>query len=224
MFPRAAMALAVLSAGCVRLYQPLSGLHRPIVVDPQADNLPDVRLTVHCIPGEAFSQAESSVLCQRVGRLFENQGAQVRTLASARAPTAEDTYGDGGDRPRPVDLTLELRSREEYLSNYPLSWLACIASFTIVPGVSESTFVMDVGIRDGSGFLLANDSLKGRLITRFGAGVWVGNKLLDVTRKRPDRITGDAFEQDLSSDLYGQLSQLVFNARMRATVLIESAP
>lgn len=224
MFPRAAMALAVLSAGCVRLYQPLSGLHRPIVVDPQADNLPDVRLTVRCIPGDELSQPEAGVLCQRVGRLFENQGAQVRTLASTRAPTAEDTYGDGGDRPRPVELTLELRAREEYASGYPLSWLACIASFTIVPGVTETTFVQDVVIRDGSGFLLANDSLKGRLITRFGAGVWIGNKLLDVTRKREDRITGDAFEEDLSGDLYGQLSQMVFNARMRATVLLESAP
>lgn len=217
-----------LSTGCVRVYQPLSGLHRPVIVDPQAPNLADVRLTVHCIPGGLLTQADAGLLCDRVTTLFENQGATVRAI---------DTVGiaDDGlqDRPAPdeqapeprTDLLLELRARRVHQSNHPISWALCAVSFTILPGLTELSFAQDVTIRDGSGFLLVSDTLEGRVMTRFGAGTWVGNKLMDaLVREKEDRIASDTAEQDLSADFYGQLSQLTFNARVHRDVLAGQGP
>ena len=76
-----------------------------------------------------------------------------------------------------------------------------------------------------SGFLLATDRYRGRLVERFGAGVWVGNWVLDRFIREPEeRLTGEAASTDLSNDLYRQLSQLVFNARMRQEALQLQAP
>ena len=208
--------------GCiVRSYQPLSGLHRPVVVDPSAPNFQDLRLTVYCVPADHLSLQQASALCQKVGALFENQGATVATKVDA---SEDEDFGDDDDddsaTPDAVEpgigLTLELRARKVHSATHPLSWAATIMSFTLVPGVTEVTFAQDVVIRDQTGFLLATDSLQGRLVTYFGFGSWGGNKLIDLLwREKEDEVVGDAASRDLSNDMYRQLSQDVFNAKLQ---------
>jgi len=223
-----ALLLPVVSGCMVRVYQPLSGLHRPVVTDPRMPNFRDTRIDVHCVPGDLLNNQQASALCQKVRVLFENQGAQVRTYLSA-GRTDEDsveaigTEGAVGAAPR-TELSVELRARKVHASNHPLSWAFCIASFTVLPGVTESTFAQDLVVRDGSGFLLVSDSLEGRIVTRFGFGPWLGNAIFDLWRDEPDDVLGEAMSQDLSSDLYRQLTQIVFNAKMHARVLEQAPP
>lgn len=230
---RCRSALAVLSLaaspGCVHVYEPLSGLHRPVIVDPQAPNFRDLHLQVVCPPGDFVDRDEARDLCDHVGKLFENQGAIVTTTDRLGSPdvsvTPDDApVGETAAAPR-TDLVLELRARQLHYSNDPLSWVLCIATFTIVPAVTESTFAQDVTIRDGTGFLLVQDTMTGRIVRTVGVGTWFGNRVLDrLVRKKSDRLNSDAVHADLSTDLYGQLSQLVFNAKMRWEVLREATP
>lgn len=226
-------SFAVLASGmggCVHVYQPMSGLHEPVVVDPQMPNFEGMYLTVRCLPGDFVNRQETSALCRKVATLFENQGATVNTVQSL-GQADEIRWGQAApeaqvddSNPNPTnDLTVELRGRQLHQAKYPVSWAMCVSTFTLFPGISESTFAQDVVIRDGNGFLLVSDTLKGRLIRRFGLGTWVGNKILDLTwRKDDDKLTGEAANEDLSRDLYGQLSQLTFNAKVQWQIAQES--
>ncbi len=229
-----ALIAVVGGTGCVHVYQPMSGLHGPVVVDIQAPNFEDLNLTVHCVPGDQLNRLETSTLCRKVGSLFENQGAKVHTIDTS-APVkdvfkdvfAEETEVDPDEPPPPLtDLTLELRTREVRETDDPISWFAYISTGTLLPAITEYTHTIDVVVRDGSGFLLARDTIEGRIVRRMGLGVWAGNKLLDVAwRDDADKVTGeDVANAELSADLYGQLSQLTFNAKMQWTVLQESTP
>lgn len=211
------MLLALMGSGCVHFYQPMSDLHAPAVIDPREQNFPDLALDVRCVPGDDLDLVEASRLCRNMRVLFEQQGALVTTGTTPRGAAAESDE-ETADPPRPLQLTVELRAREVHRSTDPLSVVLCLASFTVLPAVSEFTFAQDVVIRDPSGFLLANASLEGRLVTRAGAGPWLGNRLLDLARPRDQRVSGDAAARDLSTDLYQQVSQLVFNAQLQALV------
>ena len=213
-------------AGCVRSYQPLSGLHDPRVIDPIVPNFRDVTLDVHCVPTRYLGRLESAKLCRRVGTLFENQGAVVRTYTHARGAGAalDDALAQPLDDGVPLEertaLVLELRARQVHKARHPLSWALFSVSFSLLPGVIEETFAQVVEIRDASGFLLARDTMEGRIVQSFGAGVWAGNKILDWTIRPPEEeLTGEALQRDLSGDLYGQLSQLMFNAKVQQQVL-----
>lgn len=214
------LTLAVCGSGCVYVYEPLSGLHRPIVLDTGVANFQDLRLAIRCPSGGGLDPAEAASLCRNVGMLFENQGARVTTTQDL---PGESQAGDAEQAAAPTtDLSLELRAHDVRETSDPVSWLLCYGSFTLVPGVTESTFAQDVIIRDGSGFLLISDTLRGRIVRDFGFGTWVGNKVLDlVWRDKRDRLSGDVAKHELSADLYQQLSQLVFNAKMREQVLQE---
>ena len=218
------VGLALGGSGCVHTYQPLSGLHRPVVIDTGVANFEDVRLAIYCPPGDLLDASEAASLCRKVGVLFENQGAQVTTATRDRRlqDRAGADLGATEDDTPATDLILELRARDLHESNDPVTWLLCMGTFTLVPAITESTFSQDVIIRDGSGFLLGTDTLKGRVVRSFGVGAWAGNKLLDlVWRDKEEELTGDVAKRDLSADLYQQLSQLVFNAKMRQQVLTE---
>lgn len=229
----AVLAAAVLLSeiGCVHTYQPMSGLHDPVIVDIQAPNFTDVNLTIHCIPGVDLSPQEASVLCENVGVLFRNQGAKVRTVTTSRALQDDALGGELGesaaeeDAEAPTDLLLELRGRRLNESNDPLLWALCYASLTMVPAVSEFTFAQDAVVRDGSGFLLSTDTVQGRIVRQFGGSVWLGNRILDrLVREERDEVTGDAAKNDLSEDLYRQLSQMVYNAKVQWQVLQAASP
>jgi hypothetical protein len=221
----------------VRVYHPMAGLHGPVVVDTTAPNFEGVNLTVHCVPGDYVNRQQAGNLCQRVGTLFENQGATVLSVAGegslnpadiGLAPfrpeeLLDDDPVEEEEEPEPLgDLTVELRGRQIHAARHPWSWLFCVASFTLLPGVTESTFAQDVLIRDANGFLLSSKTLKGRLVQRFGAGPWIGNAMLNLSREKGNKIKRSAAEKDLSNDLYGQLSQSVFNAKIQWEVLQEA--
>lgn len=216
------------TTGCVHVYQPMSGLHGPVVVDLQAPNFEDLALTVVCDRGDMLSAAEAKNLCQHVGTLFENQGARVTTLTAGELAGAFDVADPAETEEDAAtvatDLTLELTSRKLHVASEPLSWVLFLMSATVVPAVTETSFALDVTIRDESGFVLVSDSLQGRLVRRLGVGAWGTNLLLDrFLREDADRISGDAAHQDLSADLYGQLGQLMFNAKMQWEVLSQAS-
>lgn len=239
---KACFALLIGASGqacVVRAYQPMSGFHRPLVVDVTRQNFLEAAVDVHCLRGPLLSGAEAQRLCQRVGTLLENQGADVRAYVSGSredAPSAAARAAPDPEEPAeeaviaeteadpPARLTLELRARETHTSTHPISWILFVGSFTLAPGVIESSFAQDVVIRDGSGFLLLSDTLEGRLVTRYGVGPWVGNQLLNLTRQKGEKLDKEVASRDLSNDLYGQLSQDVFNAWMHARVLEQAPP
>ena len=204
----------------------MTGLHEPVVIDTRVENFSDLHLTVHCVPGGLLSRQEASALCQKVGVLFENQGAAARTIDTVgRVDELLDAgVGEVDVSEVRTDLTLELRAREVHRARHPLSWAFAFATFTLVPIVREQSFAQDVVIRDGGGFLLASDTLEGRIVTRTGAGPWAGNVVADLFRDEDQKLLGNAAERDLSSDLYRQLSQLMFNAKMQWQVMNESLP
>lgn len=222
---RFAVCVALASSACTYSYQPMSGLHRPFVVDMQQPNLADVRLEVVCVPGDLLSRSNASTLCNRLRTLFEQQGAIVATTLGEPVEF-EDSLGPS-DPANPVaerlDLRLELRAREEHRSFQPWSWLAFAFTFTLAPGTIESTFSQDIVLRDGTGFLLGRERMTGRIVEQYGAGAWAVS--LAETRKRPkgDRKAQSIASQELSTDMYRRLSQTVFDARMRATVLREAS-
>jgi len=211
------------------------------VVNPQLPNFQDVRLTVHCVPEDLLNAEEAGMLCQKVGMLFENQGAVVTTTTTLHggiegssgapevsAPEADDEAA----QPTvptvptvPTDLTLQLRARRLHRSSHPVSWVLSIGSFTVLPGITETTYAQDVVVRDGTGFVLVSESLEGRIVEHFGFGSWAGNTFLDlVARDEADKLGGDAFDRVVSADLYRQLSQLLFNAKMQWEVLQQVPP
>ena len=221
------VALLASSAGCVPIYQPLRGLNTPVVIDTQVQNLAGVRLTVRCVPGGMLTPLTAQELCQKVGVVFENQGAMVTTVATPGGL-------DGGLEDRPettpaampeTDLDLEIRTRVIHQAHNPMLWVLCVLTLTIVPSSTEYTFEHDVVIRDGTGFLLAEETLQGRMVQQFGIAAWTGNALFNwVWRLPEDDITYETMRHDLSTDLYRQLSQAVFNAKMQWLVLRQTPP
>ena len=219
-------ALLAQSTGCVLVYQPLRGLNTPVVIDTQVENLAGVRLTVHCVPGDMLDQVSADVLCQKVGVVFENQGAAVTTIATASG--ADGGMGELPETPAdampPTDLLLELRTRKIHRAHHPVMWVLFALSLTIIPATTEYTFAQDVVIRDGTGFLLAEETLQARMVQQYGVSVWAGNGILNLWRAPEDKLTYDSMRRDLSTDLYRQLSQAVFNAKMQWLVLQQTPP
>lgn len=197
--PRAPLLAPLLAlAGCVTVYQPLSGLHRPIAIDPGRANFADTAVILRCVPGPSITEEESGTLCRKVSRLFENQGARVEVR---RVGQLDDDLDEPAEAPAKHTLHVELSARvlhrdtsSVFLGGLPSLW----------GYVADFTFAQDVRVRDASGFLLAQETLTGRFISKLG-------------------FFSDA-EEDFSRDFYGQLSQIALNARMRQSVLAEAAP
>ena len=220
------VALLAQGTGCVRIYQPLHGLNAPVVIDTQVQNLAGVRLAVHCVPSGMLTPLTAQELCQKVGVVFENQGALVTTIA-----TPGGVEGGVGELPESApsampdtDLDLEIRTRVIHQAHNPMLWVLCVLSFTIIPSSTEYTFEHDVVIRDGTGFLLAEETLQGRMVQQFGIAAWIGNALFNLWRLPEDEISYKTMREDLSTDLYRQLSQAVFNAKMQWLVLQQTPP
>jgi len=209
------------------VYQPLSGLHEPAVVDPTALNFEDVSLTVRCFRGE-LSRQQSAALCEKVGTLFENQGAKVYTVdgdgPSEERFDDEDEPVDGLDATAPrTDLALELRSRQVSKSVDRLSWAAFSSTFSIYPAENEFTFSQDVVVRGGDGVLLSSKSLQGRVIERVGLAMSLIAQVKDGLSKDPEYVPMDKVAAvELSRDLYQQLSQIVYNAKLQWRVQQEA--
>ncbi len=209
--------------GCaVTVYQPMAGLHSPVVVNPQAPNFVGTKLTVYCVQSEMLNREETRMLCRRVGRLFENQGALVETTTSGATDELSGGFGEQASQPVTSELVMELRSRQLHKARDSMGWTICLLTSTLAPCVSEESFATDVTIRGADGFLLAEESFQGRIIRKVGVGPVVGNWLLDwLWRDEDEKLGPNSAQDDLSEDLYGQLSQLTYNARVQQTVLNE---
>lgn len=240
------LCVAASSAGCVAVYQPLSGLHTPVMVDPQLANFADLKILVHCVPKDLLEEGEAGVLCGRVKSLFENQGAQVRTVTSRIRTPDEETFeappteapeenapdpkdGKAEEKPPPPrlrpDLIVELRARELHEKVHYTTWVFSWLTLTLAPGLSENSFVQEVVIRDGRGTLLATGALEGRIVRYFGLGYWVTTRLVDLIFRDDDEdLSDENLSRLLCGDLYGQISQMVFNANMRRRVLGAKGP
>lgn len=183
-------------------------------MDPYAQNLVGVGLTVRCFSGELLSIQEAGALCSKVGALFELQGAEVSLVLGAQPPSEPPSAE------LRTQLTVELRARELSASNDPLRWAACYASYSIIPAMTEQSFAQDVVVRDADGFLLAEASLQGRVVRYVGLGAWAGNTAMNyLVREEEDRILPETASEHLSEDLYRQLSQLVYNAKVQSELL-----
>lgn len=211
-------ALLLALGACTHTYQPLQGLHTPVVVDPTAPNLVGVDLTVRCVPGSGtLARGDARSLCRKVGILFESQGATVH-VADSRGTV--DPLDDEAPTETTTDLVLELRARDVPPENHSVSYALAYATLTLLPAVEEYPFALDVTVRDGSGFLLAEERLAGRVVARYGVGPWVASHLVDRgLRREKDWATEAAASEALSKDLYGQLSQLVYNAKVQWALL-----
>jgi hypothetical protein len=207
--------LAVLSSGCVTVYQPLVSLQRPVVVDPRIPNFEGQRMLVRCIPGDYLQLDDAVQLCRNVSALFTNQGAQVETEVPRMGTSAPEGQGEAK-----ADLIIDLKARLVHEENSGLLWTLSALSFTLIPAITEFTFAQEIVIRDSSGFQLASDTLQGRFVRYTGVGLWAVNSVLDLlVRSDAEELTGDAPKKDFSRDFHGQLSQLAFNARMRSLVM-----
>jgi len=213
----AAVVVVALLPGCVTVYEPLLGLQRPVVVNLNAPNFEGQRILVRCLPSDHLPAQDMEYLCRRVRNILQKQGAEVEITVprGARSRAVEREEGVA-----PPDLMIELSGRLLHEDNVPILWALSYATLTLVPTITEFTFAQDVSIRDGEGSLLVSDSLQGRIIQYFGAGVWATNAVLDLAvRKESEKINDEASRQELSRDLLGQISQLAFHARTRARVL-----
>jgi hypothetical protein len=212
-------------SGCRRCevaYHPLQGLHDPVVVDPTQRNFEGLQLLVHC-PAQPLQAGDAERLCRRATDLFENQGATVSSVTSDTV-RPDPFAGTDEEQPRP-DLTLQLRSRREPPSNQTLNLALAVVTFTFVPIVREEIFAIDLAVRDREGFLLLEDTLRGRIVQRVGLGAILVNGAVDqLFRPRDQRHNAENAEKELSADVYGQLSQRLFNAQVRARMILAAPP
>lgn len=213
--------LLAAASGCVTVYQPMVSLQRPVVVDHRLPNFEGTRLLLRCVPGDEMPPADAELLCRKVGILFQNQGAQVEHEVPREGRSSR--LAENGQAPH---LVLDLRSRRLHQERSGLLLLLSVLTFTVVPSVEEMSFAQEVTVRGPDGSLLASDTFQARFVEYTGIGVWGTNAVLDLlVRPEPERL-GSAAGRDFSRDFYGQLSQMVFNARVRAQVLqgFEPAP
>jgi hypothetical protein len=210
-------ALAVVAPACVTIYQPLVSLQRPVAVNPQLTNFTGLSMRVRCNVSDMLNKPDAERLCQRVSQLFEVQGAKVSV--------AEEVEGED-DKAAPPDLFLELSARKLNYENSTLLWMLNFLTLTVFPAITEYTMAQDVVVRDAQGFLLAQETYQARFIRYFGVGFWFVNWTLDRTvRESNEELAGSAKNgQEFSRDMYGQLSQLVFNARSRLVLMRQNEP
>lgn len=222
-------SLSLLGSGCLRSYQPMKGLAAPVVVDRSQRNLEGVELRLRCDTPRPLQIEDGRRLCEQARLLFQGQGARVREAGQPSAPPPELLPAEATDAgpaaardegtPAPpsarIPLELTLRSWQVHEDRHFFSWLACAATFTLVPGWTERTWAQRVTVRDERGVVLEDRHLELRIIRRFGVGALVGALVDQVARPPSRQVTGAASDKALSADLYDQLSQTVFDAWMR---------
>jgi hypothetical protein len=130
----ASLTLVACASSCVTVYQPVTSLQRPTVIDPASPNFKDMNIRVRCVPNaEGADPGESEDLCRNMSALLSNQGAHVQTEVpeDADKPAQED---DGKEERKPrdgkPDLTIEIKSRRLHNDNSPWLWALCYLTLT----------------------------------------------------------------------------------------------
>jgi hypothetical protein len=202
----ALLCTALLTSGCVTVYQPLRALQRPVVLSIDENNFEGLKVQVRCPPGAFVKGGEANKLCRKVERVLSNQGAVVGGGVE-----------QNGTKP---DLIIDIESRLLSDDTDRLFSVLCILSGTLIPWVTDTSLAEDITIRDADGFVLASDSFQARFVTYIGLAVWAVNGLLDLlVRGEDEKLVGKAQNAVVSKDFYSQLSQLAFHARTRSLVL-----
>ena len=208
------LLLAGLGSGCVTVYQPQLSLQRPVVIDTEVGNFDGLKMLLRCVPGEYQDEFEARKLCNNLRPLFVNQGAQVKVEVPAKRGLPRE---DKDARP---DLIVDLNARLLHEESSPIYWFFSLATFTLLPAIHDFTFAQDIVVRDTNGFVLATDSLQGRFVRYFGLGsllfIWIPDL---IYRARSEKLSGTSQQEEFSRDFHGQLSQIVFHARMRSMVM-----
>jgi hypothetical protein len=216
-------AFVVLHAGCaVTLYQPMGTLQRPTAVNIDDPNFEDARVLVRCLPSDGFPAADAEKACRQIARSLQQQGAETETIVPRNID--EGLPADAFDG-RGAELTVEVSSRTEHSQAWPLLTAASCLTCTMVPDVFESTFVQDVTIRARNQTVLAEETYRARLITYTGCVVWSVNGILDwAFRDDRNDLTSEGAHKAYSRDLYRQIAQLAYNARVRSDLLGLTVP
>lgn len=207
----------VCASGCTTVvYQPLKGLQRPVALEPRAGTFTGLSLDVTCLQGDSLERQDAERVCRHVRRLFADQGAVVRTSTKLGAGAFEKEARD----PFATKLKLDLQARHHRLEAPGWGWFVSLYTATLVPAVSEETFVQDVRVRDEAGFLLGAETWQGRFVEYWGLGYSALNYALDHTvRAKDEMVTDDNAQKDFSRDFDRQLTQLLYNARVRAELM-----
>ena len=66
------------------IYQPLTALQRPTVVDPQAINFKGQKILLRCLPGDYLDAGAATMLCHRLESMFTAQGEIGRASCRER--------------------------------------------------------------------------------------------------------------------------------------------
>lgn len=196
----------------------MKGLAAPVVIDRGQRNLEGVELRLRCDTPRPLQIEDGRRLCEQARLLFQGQGARVHEAGQPPAPPLQAEADGGEGTPAPpsarIPLNLTLRSWQVHEDRHAFSWLACAATFTLVPGWTERTWAQRVTVRDERGVVLEDRHLELRIIRRFGVGALIGALVDQVARPPSRQVTGAASDKALSADLYDQLSQIVFDAWM----------
>lgn len=224
------LTLVACASSCVTVYQPVTSLQRPTVIDPASPNFKDMNIRVRCVPDAqgGADTGESEDLCRNMSALLSNQGAHVQTEVPEDADkppqiseNEEDESAAKDKKPRDTqpDLTIEIKSRKLHNDNSPWLWALCYLTLTLSPAITEATFAQDIVISDAEGFVLLSETLQARFIRYFGFAYWGINALMDLFRPKGEELIGNNHRRDFSRDFHRQISQLTFNATMRERVL-----
>lgn len=216
-------AVVVVHTGCaVTLYQPMGALQRPTAVNVDDPNFQDTRVLVRCIPREGFAAADAEKACRQIARSLQQQGAETETIVPRNLD--EGLPADAFDG-RGAELTVELTARIEHANDWPLLSAASCVTCTAVPSVVEGTYVQDVTIRARNQTVLAEETFRARLLSYTSCLLWSVNGILDwAFRDDEDDLTSDGANKAYSRDLYRQIAQLTYNARVRSDLLGLTTP
>lgn len=218
------LVLALGTGACgVTLYQPLRGLHRPVVLESSPQTFEGVRVLVRCnAHDEHMPRGDAAKLCRYLASAYTQQGAEAEWVIPQGANFIEPVVFEG----KGADLTLEVGSRIEHEYDYPLSQVASVLTLTVVPAFREHTFSQKVTVYGRDNSVLAEDFYRERFVHYDGCAVWSLNWILDwLVRDEENKISGDVGKEDFARDLYGQTSQLLLNARVRSELLgLHQAP
>lgn len=203
-------------------YQPLSGLHRPAVVNPAHPNLRGVRVTLACTSDALAARESARRLCERVEQLFEVQEAVVSLRDAGPAPLVPDA--EPASATTDVHLLVALHESRPERDAHPLTLAAFSVTLTLAPWMQEDRFEQSVIVRDAAGVTLDQDAYSARVVTSTGAAIWAGNVVADrLWRPEEQHVTRDAAWKQLSGDLYQQLSQTVYDAAVQQRLRQRSA-
>jgi hypothetical protein len=180
-----------------------------------------LKITVNCLEGEILNASAATALCNKVSALLENQGAKVETntvRTLGKKLTVQDNNGSNADKNS--DLTVILSAQTLVINRNTWMWAISIPTFTLFPVAAEYVMQQQVEILDSTGFMITQDAFQARFIRYFGIGYWTTNKLLNLIARDPeDEISDQKIRDSFSRDFYGNLSQTLFNAKMRLEVL-----